>query len=57
MEEHAREYGFIESFPLGKENITGYMYEPWHYRYVGVDNASEIIKSGKTVNEYLKSIQ
>lgn len=53
MEEHAKEYGFIESFPYGKEDITGYMYEPWHYRYVGVDIANKIIKSGQTINEFL----
>lgn len=57
MEAHAYEYGFIESYPLGKEDITGYMYEPWHYRYVGIDNAKEIIKSGETINEYLERIK
>lgn len=55
LEEHASEYGFIESYPKGKEDITGYMYEPWHYRYVGIENATEIIKSGLTVNEYMKA--
>lgn len=54
LEKHAYEYGFIESYPKGKEEITGYMYEPWHYRYVGVDNALEVIKSGKTLTEFLK---
>ncbi len=56
MEENASDYGFIESYPEGKENITGYMYEPWHYRYVGIDNAKEIIKRGMTINEYLKEL-
>lgn len=55
LEEHASEYGFIESYPKGKEDTTGYMYEPWHYRYVGIINATEIIKSGLTVNEYMKA--
>ena len=36
----------------GKEEITGYMYEPWHYRYVGVDLATEITKLGITYEEY-----
>lgn len=54
LEQHASEYGFIESYPKGKEMITGYMYEPWHYRYVGIDNAEAIIKNGQTINEYLK---
>lgn len=47
-------YGFVQSYPLGKENITGYMYEPWHYRYVGIDNAKEIMRSGQTINEFLE---
>lgn len=54
LEEHASEYGFIQSYPRGKESVTGYMYEPWHYRYVGIDNAKEIIKNSQTINEYLK---
>ena len=54
LEEHASEYGFIQSYPKGKEAITGYMYEPWHYRYVGVEDAKEIIKNNQTINEYLK---
>ncbi len=54
LEKHASEYGFIESYPKGKEAITGYMYEPWHYRYVGIENATEIVKSGQTLNEYMK---
>ena len=57
MEENAKDFGFIESYPLGKENITGYMYEPWHYRYVGIENAKEIIKSGLTIIEYLENKQ
>ena len=56
LENHASDYGFIQSYPLGKEKITGYMYEPWHYRYVGIDNAKEIIKSGQTINEFLNKI-
>ncbi len=54
LEENASKYGFIESYPKGKEDTTGYMYEPWHYRYVGIENAKEIIKSGQTINEFLK---
>lgn len=40
--EHAHEYGFILRYPKGKEEITGYAYEPWHYRYIGVDYATEM---------------
>lgn len=45
-------YGFILRYPKGKEKITGYMYEPWHYRYVGVDLATEITKENLTYEEY-----
>ncbi|MEI6659825.1 MAG: CapA family protein [bacterium] len=55
MKDNAYKYGFIESYPLGKESITGYMYEPWHYRYVGIEKAKAVIDSGQTVSEYLKS--
>ena len=51
--EHCHEYGFIIRYPKGKENITGYMYEPWHIRYVGVDIATEITEAGITLEEYL----
>ena len=39
LAEHCADYGFILRYPQGKENITGYMYEPWHIRYVGVQYA------------------
>lgn len=52
MLEHAHAYGFILRYPKGKEQITGYKYEPWHYRFVGVDLALEIKKSGMTFDEY-----
>lgn len=57
MKENASDYGFIMSYPLGKEDSTGYQYEPWHYRYVGVNTAKEVLKSGKTLTEYLKSLK
>lgn len=46
-------YGFIVRYPQGKEAITGYMYEPWHLRYVGVDAATQIMNSNLTLEEYL----
>lgn len=49
---HAHEYGFIIRYPKGKEYITGYSYEPWHLRYVGVQLATDIYKSGLTYDEY-----
>lgn len=45
-------YGFILRYPKGKEYITGYMYEPWHYRYVGVDVAKIIYEKNITYEEY-----
>lgn len=46
-------YGFILRYPKGKENITGYSYEPWHIRYVGTKYAKEIYKKAITLEEYL----
>lgn len=53
LDAHAHEYGFIIRFPDGKEEITGYMYEPWHIRYVGKEAATEIYQKGITLEEYL----
>ena len=50
---HCADYGFILRYPPGKEHITGYMYEPWHIRYVGVSTARAIMSSGLTLEEYL----
>lgn len=49
---HCHEYGFILRYPKGKEAQTGYMYEPWHIRYVGVDVATKIYNSGLCFEEY-----
>ena len=50
---HCAEYGFILRYPQGKESITGYMYEPWHIRYVGSAAAEAIMANGLTLEEYL----
>lgn len=42
LHDHAHEYGFVMRYPNGKENITGYTYEPWHFRYVGISEATAI---------------
>lgn len=42
LKDHAHEYGFIMRYPKDKETITGYNYEPWHFRYIGVDYATAI---------------
>lgn len=49
---HAHQYGFIIRYPLGKEKITGYQYEPWHLRYVGKELAEKIYKQDTTLEEY-----
>ena len=52
MKDNAHKYGFILRYPEGKEHITGYMCEPWHYRYVGKEVAKEIYEMGITFDEY-----
>ena len=52
IRDHAHEYGFIIRYPQGKTNITGYAYEPWHLRYLGVPVATTIHNSGKTMEEF-----
>ena len=52
MTNNAYKYGFILRYPKDKENITGYSYEPWHYRYVGKKVAEEIHNLGITYDEY-----
>ncbi len=54
LAENAFRYGFVISYPEGKEHITGYIFEPWHYRFIGVDEALEWKKTGKTLKEYLE---
>jgi zinc D-Ala-D-Ala carboxypeptidase len=53
---HVAEYGFIIRYPKGKEAITGYVYEPWHLRYVGKVVATDIMKRGITLEEYNKGL-
>lgn len=53
VDAHAHEYGFIIRYPEGKDAITGYSYEPWHLRYLGVENATKVYNSGLTLEEYL----
>ena len=51
--EHCYEYGFILRYPKDKSEDTGIIYEPWHYRYVGVETALAIRDQGVTLEEYL----
>lgn len=52
LTEHCHEYGFILRYPSDKTEITGIIYEPWHYRYVGVEAATEIMSSDICFEEY-----
>jgi LAS superfamily LD-carboxypeptidase LdcB len=54
---NAASYGFVQSYQSGKEPITGYIPEPWHWRYVGVDNAQAIVASGLAPVQYLENLQ
>mgnify|MGYP003304389428 FL=1 len=54
LAENAYKYGFILRYPPGKQEITGTSYEPWHYRYVGVDAAKEIYEQGICLEEYME---
>ena len=53
LAENCSKYGFILRYPPSKTNITGIIYEPWHYRYVGVEDATKIMDLGITLEEYL----
>lgn len=54
MRENAHKYGFILRYPKGKEHITGFKYEPWHYRYIGKEIATIIYNKNITLEEYKK---
>ena len=54
VKNNAHKYGFILRYPKGKFHITGFKYEPWHYRYVGIKEATYIFKNKLTLEEYKK---
>lgn len=54
LAENAYKYGFILRYPMGKQEITGTSYEPWHYRYVGIEAAYEINERGICLEEYFE---
>lgn len=54
LREHSACFGFILRYPKNKENITGYHYEPWHYRYVGTHLAKFLAAKHLTLEEYLQ---
>lgn len=54
LDKHAHEYGFIMRYPKEKQDKTAVIYEPWHYRYVGVENAKAIKDSGLCLEEFIE---
>ena len=54
--EHCWEFGFILRYPDDKTDVTGIIYEPWHYRYVGTELAKTLYESGLTLEEYLQNL-
>lgn len=52
LSQHAAEYGFILRYPEGMQDVTGIIYEPWHYRYVGAENAKYILESGLCLEQF-----
>ncbi len=57
LQKNGQNYGFILRYPDGREDVTGITFEPWHWRYVGVDNAKKIKKSGLTLEEYTATLK
>lgn len=53
---HVQDYGFIIRYPEGKEAITGYEYEAWHLRYIGLPTSQTIVNKGLTLEEYLGAV-
>lgn len=53
LKDNAHKFGFILRYPENKTDITGYSYESWHYRFVGIDAATDIYMQGITLEEYL----
>ncbi|MFT3951142.1 MAG: M15 family metallopeptidase [Oscillospiraceae bacterium] len=56
LKKNAHKFGFVLRYPEGAEAVTGYVYEPWHFRYVGRHDACRMKKSGKCLEEYLRSV-
>jgi zinc D-Ala-D-Ala carboxypeptidase len=54
LKHRAREYGFVQAYPRGQERETGYQWEPWHYRYVGVENAQRLQEICLSLQEFLE---
>ncbi len=57
LEDNCYKYGFTIRYLKGKEDITGYNYEPWHLRYVGISEATEMSEKYITLEEYLNKVE
>jgi zinc D-Ala-D-Ala carboxypeptidase len=57
LKENAHKFGYILRYPKGKEDITGYQYEPWHFRYVGKEAAKVIFENDWTLEEYFQNVK
>ena len=57
LKENAAAFGFVERYPKDKEEITGILYEPWHFRYVGKSHAEYMVQRGVCLEEYLSDIE
>jgi D-alanyl-D-alanine carboxypeptidase len=55
--ENSWQYGFILRYPDNALHITGFIYEPWHFRFVGVERAREITESGLTLEEFIENLE
>ena len=56
LKENSWKFGFVLRYPEGKEDITGNLPEPWHFRYVGRHHAAEMYRSGLCLEEYIDSL-
>ena len=57
IKKNAHKYGYILRYPKDKTNITGYIYEPWHFRYVGTELANYLYNNNLTLEEYKKEVK
>ena len=57
LKNNAWKFGFVIRFPSGKEQVTGYSYESWHFRFVGRYHAQKIASAGITLEEYIDTLK
>jgi D-alanyl-D-alanine carboxypeptidase len=57
LQQHAGEYGFVNSYPVGQEEVTGFKGEPWHWRYVGIPVAQSIVGDKVTLGAFLDTFK